>query len=469
MACRRYVYGGSGEDIVMDTKAKTSAKDMTTGNIILLLIEFSVPLIIGNLFQMMYNTVDSLVVGNFVGKEALAAVGSTTMIVNMLVFFFNGVSVGAGVVISRYYGAKDQKGLHKAVETTIFVTFVCGVLFTVIGILLVRPMLVFMATPDDVMDAATVYLRIYFAGIIGLLVYNMGSGILRAVGDTRRPLLFLIFTSVVNAILDLVFVVVFHAGIAGVAYATIIAQFISAVMILVLLTRTTDEYRLTWKDLRCDMPILGQIFMIGLPAGIQSVITAFSNVFVQSYINSFGSACMAGWSCYNKLDMFIMLPMQSIAQAATTFVGQNIGAGKDDRVNRGTVDSMLLAVGVTAGIAVFLFIFAAPATRLFISDADVIRYGAMFLQTNVFFMLFNCVNHTLAGALRGRGDSTGPMVIMLLNFVAVRQAYLFVMTRFISNTERLVGFSYPVGWTACCIMEVAYFYLRWGRKRGGGK
>ena len=449
----------------MDTKGKTSAKDMTTGNIILLLIEFSVPLIIGNLFQMMYNTVDSLVVGNFVGKEALAAVGSTTMIVNMLVFFFNGVSVGAGVVISRYYGAKDQKGLHKAVETTIFVTFICGVLFTVIGILLVRPMLVFMATPDDVMDAATVYLRIYFAGIIGLLVYNMGSGILRAVGDTRRPLLFLIFTSVVNAILDLVFVVVFHAGIAGVAYATIIAQFISAVMILVLLTRTRDEYRLTWKDLRCDMPILGQIFMIGLPAGIQSVITAFSNVFVQSYINSFGSACMAGWSCYNKLDMFIMLPMQSIAQAATTFVGQNIGAGKDDRVNKGTVDSMLLAVGVTAGIAVFLFIFAAPATRLFISDADVIRYGAMFLQTNVFFMLFNCVNHTLAGALRGRGDSTGPMVIMLLNFVAVRQVYLFVMTRFISNTERLVGFSYPVGWTACCIMEVAYFYLRWGRKK----
>ncbi len=450
----------------MQTRTQSSARDMTTGNIILLLVEFSVPLIIGNLFQMMYNTVDSLVVGNFVGKEALAAVGSTTMIVNMLVFFFNGVSVGAGVVISRYYGAKDQKGLHKAVETTIFVTFVCGVLFTVIGMLLVRPMLVFMATPDDVMDAATVYLRIYFAGIIGLLVYNMGSGILRAVGDTRRPLLFLIFTSVVNAILDLVFVVVFRAGIAGVAYATIIAQFISAVMVLVLLSKTKEEYRLTWKDLRCDGPILGQIFLIGLPAGIQSVITAFSNVFVQSYINSFGSACMAGWSCYNKLDMFIMLPMQSIAQAATTFVGQNIGAGKRERVNKGTVDSMLLAVGVTAVIAVFLFVFAAPATRLFISDADVIRYGAMFLQTNVFFMLFNCVNHTLAGALRGRGDSTGPMVIMLLNFVAVRQTYLFIVTRFISNTERLVGFSYPVGWTACCIMEVAYFYLRWGKKQG---
>ncbi len=448
----------------MLTKEKTSAKDMTTGNIILLLIQFSVPLIIGNLFQMMYNTVDSLVVGNFVGKEALAAVGSTTMIVNMLVFFFNGVSIGAGVVISRYYGARQYDSLHAAVETTIFVTLVCGVLFTVIGIWMVHPMLLFMSTPEDVMDAATVYLKIYFAGMLGLLVYNMGSGILRAVGDTRRPLLFLIFTSVVNAVLDLLFVIVFHAGIAGVAYATIIAQFLSAVMILVLLTRTKEVYRLSWKDLRCSWTILKQIFVIGLPAGVQSVITAFSNVFVQSYINSFGSACMAGWSCYNKLDTFIMLPMQSIAQAGTTFVGQNIGAGKTDRVNKGTVQSVGLAVGITAVIAACLFFFAAPATGIFTDDAEVIRYGAMFLQLNVFFMLFNCVNHTLAGALRGRGDSTGPMVIMLLNFVAVRQAYLFIVTHFVSNTEWLVGISYPVGWTACCIMEVAYFYLRWGRK-----
>ncbi len=449
----------------MKHREKTSAQDMTKGNIVLLLVQFAVPLIVGNLFQMMYNTVDSLVVGNFVGKEALAAVGSTTMIINMLVFFFNGVSTGAGVVISRYYGARKYDRLHAAVETTIFVTFVCGILFTVIGILMVHPMLLFMSTPEDVMDAATVYLKIYFAGMLGLLVYNMGSGILRAVGDTRRPLLFLIFTSVVNAVLDLLFVIVFHAGIAGVAYATIIAQFLSAIMILVLLSRTKEIYHLSWRDMKCDLTVLRQIFVIGLPAGVQSVITAFSNVFVQSYINSFGSACMAGWSCYNKLDTFIMLPMQSMAQAATTFVGQNIGAGKDDRVNKGTVQSITLTVGFTGIIAVFLYFFAAPVTGIFTGDADVIRYGVLFLQGNVFFMLFNCVNHTLAGALRGRGDSTGPMVIMLLNFVALRQVYLFVVTRFISNTERLVGFSYPVGWTACCIMEVAYFYLRWGRKK----
>lgn len=291
----------------MDVERKTTAKDMTTGNISLLLLQFAAPLIVGNLFQMMYNTVDSLVVGNFVGKEALAAVGSTTMIINMLVFFFNGVSTGAGVIISRYYGARQEDRLHTAVETTIFVTFVCGALFTLIGVAMIRPMLAFMSTPDDVMDAASEYLTIYFAGISGLLVYNMGSGILRAVGDTRRPLYFLIFTSIVNAVLDLLFVIVFRAGVAGVGYATIIAQFLSAGMILLLLSKTDDVYRLTWGDLRCDTSILKQIFSIGLPAGLQSVLTAFSNVFVQSYINSFGSACMAGWSCYNKLDTFIMV------------------------------------------------------------------------------------------------------------------------------------------------------------------
>lgn len=449
----------------MDVERTTSAKDMTTGNISLLLLQFAAPLIVGNLFQMMYNTVDSLVVGNFVGKEALAAVGSTTMIVNMLVFFFNGVSTGAGVVISRYYGARQEDRLHTAVETTIFVTFVCGALFTVIGVAMIHPMLAFMSTPDDVMDAASEYLTIYFAGISGLLVYNMGSGILRAVGDTRRPLYFLILTSVVNAVLDLLFVIVFQAGVAGVAYATIIAQFLSAGMVLLLLSKTSDVYRLTWRDLRCDTSILKQIFSIGLPAGLQSVLTAFSNVFVQSYINSFGSACMAGWSCYNKLDTFIMLPMQSISQAATTFVGQNIGAEREDRVNQGTVRSILLTLEITAGIAALLFFFAPSATRLFNSDQEVIKYGTLFLRTNVFFMLFNCVNHTLAGALRGRGDSSGPMIIMLANFVAVRQIYLFLVTRYVSNTAQLVGFSYPVGWTACCIVEVTYYYLRWMRKK----
>ena len=442
---------------------KTTVRDMTEGSIVKQIILFALPLMLGNVFQMLYNTVDSIVVGNFVGTQALAAVGSTTMIVNMMVFFFNGFSTGAGVVIANYFGARNLKVLHKAIETTMAATFVLSVLFTLAGVAAVRPMLRFMATPEDVFGEATTYLQIYIGGISGLLIYNMGSGILRAVGDTMRPLYFLVMTSVLNILLDLLFVLGFHCGIEGVAWATVLSQFISALLILALLTRSDDIYRLSWHDLRIDRAILGSIFAIGLPAGIQSVITAFSNVFVQSYINFFGSSCMAGWSCYNKLDQFVMLPMQSMSMAATTFVSQNIGAGREERANRGTVITVSMAVGVTAVIVALLCLFAALAVGLFSPDESVIAYGVLFIRANCFFLLFNCVNHVLAGALRGRGDSRGPMIIMLLSFVGIRQIYLFVVTRFVANTPLLVGFGYPVGWTTCCIIEVTYFFLRWRR------
>ena len=438
---------------------------MTEGSIVKQVTLFALPLMLGNIFQMLYNTVDSIVVGNFVGTQALAAVGSTTMIVNMMVFFFNGFSTGAGVVIANLFGARDMKALHKSIETTRAATFLLSVLFTIAGVAAVKPMLRFMATPEDVFGEATVYLQIYIGGISGLLVYNMGSGILRAVGDTMRPLYFLILTSVLNILLDLVFVIVFHSGIEGVAWATILSQFLSAVLILILLTRSSDIYRLTWKDLKIDRAILGRIFAVGLPAGIQSVITAFSNVFVQSYINFFGSGCMAGWSCYNKLDQFVMLPMQSMAMAATTFVSQNIGAGKESRADKGTVVTVSMSVGVTAVIVALLCLFAAQAVGLFSPDESVIAYGVLFIRANCFFLLFNCVNHVLAGALRGRGDSRGPMVIMLLAFVGIRQIYLFVVTHFIANTPFLVGFGYPVGWTTCCIIELTYFFLRWRKPK----
>ena len=444
---------------------KTTVRDMTDGSIIKQITLFALPLMLGNVFQMLYNTVDSIVVGNFVGKQALAAVGSTTMIVNMMVFFFNGFSTGAGVVIANYFGARNMEKLHKAIETTMAATFLLSVLFTVAGVAAVKPMLRFMATPEDVFGEATVYLQIYIGGISGLLVYNMGSGILRAVGDTMRPLYFLIFTSVLNTLLDLLFVLGLHSGIEGVAWATIISQFISAFLILLLLTRSKDIYRLTWQDLKIDRGILGGIFAVGLPAGIQSVITAFSNVFVQSYVNLFGSSCMAGWSCYNKLDQFVMLPMQSMAMAATTFVSQNIGAGRERRADQGTVITVSMSVGVTAVIVALLCLFAAPAVRLFSPDESVIEYGVLFIRANCFFLLFNCVNHVLAGALRGRGDSKGPMIIMLLAFVGIRQVYLYVVTRFIANTPFLVGFGYPVGWTTCCIIELTYFFLRWRKPK----
>ncbi len=261
------------------------------------------------------------------------------------------------------------------------------------------------------------------------------------------------------------FVVVLDWGIAGVAWATILSQFLSAALTLRLLTRSRDIYRLTWGDLKIDRGILGEIFAVGLPAGIQSVITAFSNVFVQSYVNFFGSSCMAGWSCYNKLDQFVMLPMQSMAMAATTFVSQNIGAGRQRRADQGTVITVSMSVGVTAVIVTLLCLFAAPAVRMFSPDQSVIDYGVLFIRANCFFLLFNCVNHVLAGALRGRGDSKGPMIIMLLAFVGIRQVYLYVVTHFVANTPFLVGFGYPVGWITCCIIETVYFFLRWGKKK----
>lgn len=440
---------------------KTTTRDMSEGSIVKAVLLFALPLMLGNAFQMLYNTVDSIVVGNFVGTQALAAVGSTTMIVNMMVFFFNGFSAGAGVVISRCFGARDMERLQTAIHTTMAATFGLSAIFTVVGVALVKFLLRIMDTPEDVMPQATIYLQIYIGGISGLLVYNMGSGILRAVGDSTRPLYFLILTSILNILLDLLFVLVFRMGIAGVAIATVLAQFVSAWLTLRLLIRSRDIYRMSWKKLAIDLPTLREIFAVGLPAGIQSILTAFSNVFVQAYINGFGSACMAGWSCYNKLDQFILLPMQSMAMASTTFVGQNIGAKKYRRADSGTWTITAMATLITGVIAGGIFLFSGLAVGLFTKDAAVVEFGVLFLRNNVFFLMFNCVNHVLAGALRGRGDSRGPMIIMLATFVGLRQIYLYWVTHYIANTPTLVGYGYPVGWAACCIVELSYYFLFW--------
>ena len=439
---------------------KSTARDMTSGPILRQLVLFALPLMLGNVFQMLYNTVDSVIVGNFVSKQALAAIGSTTMITNMMVFFFNGFSVGAGVVIGQYFGARDMEKLHRAIETTMAATFILSLLFSLAGVLAVETLLRLMSTPDDVFADAAIYLRIYIGGISGLLIYNMGSGVLRAVGDSTRPLYFLVFTSLLNIALDLFFVLVLKTGIAGAAIATIISQALSGGLILLLLSRTRDIYRLSWRELRLDWPILRRIFAVGLPAGIQSVLTAFSNIFVQSYINFFGSDVMAGWSSYNKLDQFIMLPMQSMAMAATTFVSQNIGAGEDRRADRGTAVSVLLTCGITGSIIALLIGFAPSAVRMFSPDAEVIRWGTLFIRTNCAFLLCNCVNHVLAGALRGRGDSRGPMIIMLSCFVGLRQLYLYLITHLYANTPRIVGFGYPVGWSSCLAVMLAYYLWR---------
>ncbi|MCI8887667.1 MAG: MATE family efflux transporter [Hungatella sp.] len=437
---------------------------MTTGSISRLLLAFALPLLLGNLFQQLYNTVDSLVVGNFVGTEALAAVGSTTSIINTLVSFFNGVSIGAGVIISQYYGAHDNNRLHLAIETTMTITIICSVILTVLGYAMVPLMLRLMSTPEDVLSEASVYLRIYFSGISGLLVYNMGSGILRAVGDTKRPLMFLCFSSILNMGLDLLFVLGFHLGIAGVGYATIISQFLSAILILLLLSRSSDVYHLSWNDLKIEKNILKRILIVGLPTGLQQALTSFSNVFVQSYINSFGSSCMAGWSCYTKIDQFIMLPLRSMGQAATTFVSQNIGARNISRARRGTFTALAIASLITFAGASMLWIFAPQMVYLFNQEQMVVYYGVLFLRLCVFFMLFSCVNQVLSGALRGIGNAKVPMIIMLSSFVAFRQLYLFTATR-ISNTASVVGFGYPAGWiVSSMLMTCYYLFSKWEKK-----
>ena len=426
--------------------------DMTQGVIWKQLLYFAAPMALGLLFQQLYNTVDTIVVGQFVGKEALAAVGSTSSIINMLVGFSAGLSTGASVVISQCYGARDQENLSRAVHTTMAFTLILAVAATAAGILLVDPMLRLMDTPADVFDQAHTYLTIYYSGMLGLLIYNMGSGILRAVGDSRRPLYFLCFSAAVNTVLDLVFVIVFHMGVAGVAYATIIAQFLSALLVLWVLGHDHTPYALHLSKIRLHRDMLGRIFNIGFPAGLQQMITSFSNVFVQSYINFFGSASMAGWSTYNKLDAFCLIPVQGIAMAITTFVGQNYGAGRMDRARQGVKQAQIISVSITAALSVIVIVFSRTLVRLFTNDPEVISYGVYFVSLVSPFYLLLAIYQNLASSLRGVGNAKQPMVIMLLSFVVIRQIYLYVMRNFLGNPLAGISLCYPVGWIACSVL-----------------
>ena len=438
--------------------------DMTQGSIAKLLLAFALPMLIGQIFQQLYSTVDSVVVGRFVGKEALAAVGSTGSVINSLIGFFTGLAMGAGVVISQFFGAKDEKGVHDAVHTAILLTLIAAVFVTALGVSVTPVLLRLMDTPEDVLDGAVIYLRIYFAGIGGLMLYNIGSGILRAVGDSRRPLYFLIFSATMNVALDLLFVIAFHMGVAGVAWATIVSQFLSALLTLFVLARSDECYRFVPRDMRIHGHILRRILAFGLPGGLQNSVVSFSNVFVQAYINAFQSSCMAGWASYNRLDAFAWLPMMCIGMANTTFVGQNVGAGNIRRAREGTRAAVLMAYAGTAIIVAGLMIFADDALRLFNSDADVIAYGRRFiLYLSPFYIPF-CASQIYAGALRGAGDSLSPMLITLFSFVVFRQTYLFIGTKFISD-PLFVGLSYPVGWLlSSTIMYIVYKKGRWEKK-----
>ena len=432
--------------------------DMTQGSITKHLINFSLPLLLGNLFQQLYNMVDTWVVGNYVSNEAFSAVGTVGPVINTLIGFFLGLSSGAGVVISQYYGAGREEKVRQAVHTALMLTLVLGVVFTAAGIAMTPLMLQLMKTPAEVAPEQAAYLRIYFAGVIGLLLYNMGSGILRAVGDSRRPFYFLVVSAVLNTVLDLLFVIKFHMGVEGVAYATIIAQAVSALLTLWVLMRAEGGIRLELRALRFTWSVLRQIVAVGIPAALQMAITAFSNVFVQSYINYFGPDCMSGWTAYTKVDQLVILPVQSISMANTTFVGQNLGVGDTPRAKKGVRISLWLSVAVTAVLLIPVLLFAPNLTAFFNSKAEVVSYGALLLRLLSPFYFFFCINQIYAGALRGAGNSQMPMWIMLGSFVVFRQIYLYIMSNYISNEIIPIALSYPAGWFVCSVATLLYYH-----------
>jgi len=432
--------------------------DMTQGNIFKHLVSFAVPLLVGNVFQQLYNMVDTWVVGNYVSDEAFSAVGTVGPITYLLIGFFLGFSSGASVVISQFYGAKRYDKVHDAVHTAIVMTLVISVVFTVVGILMVPFMLRLMNTPETVAPEATEYLTIYFAGIAGLLFYNIGSGILRAIGDSKRPFYFLLVSAVTNIVLDLVFVLVFHMGVGGVALATVIAQGLSAVLVLLTLFRTSSCVRIHLTHLRLYGDMLGKIVKLGIPAALQMAITSFSNVFVQSYINYFDKYAMGGWTAYSKIDQLILLPMQSLALASTTFVGQNLGKGNEERARKGVRAALLMSFASTVILMIPVMIFAPQAVGFFNKEPAVVEFGTLFIRWLSPFYVLCCVNQIYAGALRGSGNTTAPMIIMLLSFVGFRQAYLYVMKNFISNTILPISMSYPAGWLVCSTLMMIYFH-----------
>ncbi len=437
---------------------------MTQGSVFRHLLSFSMPLLLGNIFQQLYNTVDTWVVGNFVSDAAFSAVGTVAPIINMLIGCFMGLASGAGVVISQYFGAKRYDKVQDAVHTSVVLTAILSVAFTILGVAMTPLMLRFMKTPANVFPESASYLTIYFAGMAGLMFYNMGAGILRAVGDSRRPFYYLVVAAVLNTVLDLVFVIVFRMGVDGVAYATIIAQAVSAVLTMASLLRTTSCVRVEVKKLRLDGTMLYQILQVGIPAALQMAVTAFSNVFVQSYINQFGSDCMGGWTAYAKMDQLLFLPMQSLALASTTFVGQNLGCGQRERAHRGVQMSLLMAVSVTLAMSLSVILAAPQIVAFFNSSPAVVEYGTLFLRRLTPFYVLCCVNQIYSGALRGAGNSRAPMVIMLLSFVLFRQVYLFVMSTFISNTILPLAMGYPAGWLVCSSATLLYY--RHAARRG---
>lgn len=428
---------------------------MTEGTIWKKILVFAVPLIIGNLLQQMYSTIDSIIVGHYVGKSALAAVGSSTSIINLLIAFSQGASVGAGVVISQYMGARDKKSVHSAVHTAAAVAVLLGLFLTLAGVLMSGQLLVWMQTPDDVINDSTLYLRVYSAGLVFNVVYNMATGIMNAAGNSKRPLIYLGAASVTNIVLDMLFIAVSGMGVEGAAIATDVSQAVSCVLAMIYLFRVDADYRISPKDMHINGHMLSKIIKIGLPTGIQSMVISLSNVIIQSSVNSFGSTQMAGFGAYLKVDGFNILPVLSISMAVTTFVGQNYGAGRIDRVKKGAAVTVVMGLIYTALTGILLLTFSEPIMRLFTDDADIIAAGELAMKYFCpYYMLLSILN-VLAGTVRGAGKSVPPMVILLFAMCVFRVLWIkLVLPHY--NTIDVVYMVYPVSWVIGAALMALY-------------
>lgn len=429
---------------------------MTSGPIWKRMTFFALPIMLGNLFQQMYNTVDSLIVGNFLGSGPLAAVSSSGSLIFMLIGFLSGISAGAGVVVARLFGAGDTENLHKAVHTTTAFGLAAGILMTLAGVLLSPQILTWMDTPASVMPDSVTYLQIYFSGSLGFVMYNIFVGILQAVGDSRHPLYYLIVSSVVNLVLDILFIAGFHTGVGGAALATVISQVISALLCLIQLMRTRECYRLQIRKIRFHKKLLGQIIRIGLPSGVQNSIIAFANVIVQSDVNAFGEMAMAGYGAYSKVEGFGFLPITSFTLAITTFVGQNLGAEQYDRTRKGARFGITVTVILAELIGIVVFLLAPQLIAAFDSTPEVIQFGVGKARTAALFYFLLAFSHAVAAVLRGAGKAIVPMFVMMVCWCVIRVAFLSI-TIPLTHSIQMVYWVYPLTWALSSVAFLFYY------------
>lgn len=432
--------------------------DMCNGTIMDKLISFSVPLILSGILQLLFNAVDIIVVGRFSGSQALAAVGSTTALINIFTNLFIGISLGANVLAARFYAAQKDKEMSETVHTAIMLALISGVVMLFVGIFFARGALELMGTPDDVIGQSTLYMRIYFAGMPFFMLYNYGAAILRAVGDTKRPLLFLIVSGVVNACLNLFLVIAFHLGVAGVAIATVTAQGISCALVLRCLQRSQASYQLRFRDLKIRGCYVQQIFQVGLPAGIQSTVINFSNALLQSSVNSFGSIAMAGYTAANNLFGFLYVSTNSITQACMSFTSQNYGVGKWKRMDRVLFDCMILSVAVMLTLGGGMYFFGPEVLKIYTTNPRVISCG-MEVLTYTTLTYFLCgIMDLLPGALRGMGYSSVPMILSIIGTVGTRIVWIFGIFPNHRSLD-ILFISYPVSWMITIALQIICFYF----------